>query len=245
MSPPRRSAVRFALTFLAVAAWFALAGLPTPARIWVVLLLVPLPFAAVAQMRLTGNPETLPRMPVYASTSIFLWLLALASLLVGRFSQTSVADAGLNGVPPVTFALQSVSIVAFGIASLFVSRWLGITESPVVRRLIPTTGPERLAFAGVSMTAGFCEELVFRGYLLHWLTTAWGPALAVIASCAVFGWMHAYQNGRGALRAAFLGLILCVPPLTTGSIAAGIAAHAGIDLIAGLFLAHRLLPDLA
>jgi membrane protease YdiL (CAAX protease family) len=78
------------------------------------------------------------------------------------------------------------------------------------------------------------------------LRTAWHSALlAVLIGSAVFGWMHAYQQSRGAVRAGVLGAMLAVPAVLSGSVLPSMIAHAAMDIISGLFLRHRLAPDLA
>jgi len=97
----------------------------------------------------------------------------------------------------------------------------------------------------VSLTAGSCEELVFRGFLISLLVNAWGsPALAVVLSSAAFGWMHAYQEPGGAIRAALLGAALALPVVLYGSVIPSMIAHTAIDVISGILLQKRLISDL-
>jgi membrane protease YdiL (CAAX protease family) len=237
---------RFGLVGLAAAAaWLALAPTPWPARIWAVLLLVPLPVLASAQTRLIAEPQTVPRIPVYASSAISLWMLAFVTAPVSMLSGFTAADLGLRVPPPGPFLVAAAGVTVAAIAILFIMSAAGIRESPLTRRLIPVSRREKLAFTGLSVTAGICEEFVFRGFLLYILIALRGPTFAVLLSSAAFGWLHAYQHPGGAFRAALLGALLCVPPLVTGSILPAVVAHAAIDIIAGLFLARRLVMRMA
>ena len=44
-----------------------------------------------------------------------------------------------------------------------------IESQPNVRMILPATVREARVFTGVSITAGICEELLYRGYLLWYL----------------------------------------------------------------------------
>lgn len=61
---------------------------------------------------------------------------------------------------------------------------------------LPHTQQERGWFAAVSVTAGICEELVYRGFLI-WALQPWAGAWGAAAvSLAGFTFAHAYQ-GKG------------------------------------------------
>ena len=87
----------------------------------------------------------------------------------------------------------------------------------------------------VSVTAGVCEEVVFRGfltaYLMSWLGVPfWGAALL---SSLGFGLAHMYQGPLGILKTGFVGYALALLYGLTGSLWAPILAHALMDLVAG------------
>ena len=97
-------------------------------------------------------------------------------------------------------------------------------------------------FVLVAISAGICEEILFRGFLLRVLVLATGVTpLAVILSAGAFGVVHAYQSPAGALRAALLGVLLTVPVLLDASLVSAMIAHTLIDLLSGLWLARYLL----
>lgn len=224
----------------------ALQPLAWPARAFTVFLLVVLPVLAVAQARaLRGiEPQQLPRLSLYASSAIMLWLLAIATIVTAAYSQFTARLIGLQSLQLdlflawTSFALATATMLyAFG-------RYFGLQESPVLLHLLPQSVRERLSFIVLSITAGICEELVFRGFLIAALTVPLGStALAVALSCALFGALHAYQGAPGALRASVLGLGLAIPFVVTGSLLPSVVAHTAIDLAGGLWLVRRLNPQ--
>jgi hypothetical protein len=118
-------------------------------------------------------------------------------------------------------------------------------DSKTVRAVAPRTPLDLLLWIVVSLTAGFCEEHIFRGYLLKQATVlamrAGLPRLfAIVLSIAVtsliFGSLHLYEGLGGALVIAGLGVIYSVIALQLGNLRAVIAAHFLQDFFAGLFL---------
>jgi uncharacterized protein len=117
-----------------------------------------------------------------------------------------------------------------------------VRETAIMHEIIPVTKLEKLVFCGLSVSAGICEELAFRGFLLLAVTVASGSVAAgVLLSSIAFGLLHAHQNAAGAARAALLGAALCIPLLITGSIYPSMTAHALIDIAGGLWLGKWML----
>lgn len=92
------------------------------------------------------------------------------------------------------------------------------------------TPRERRLLDALSVTAGICEEVVYRGLLLGTLATMIGLWPAVAASAVVFGAAHAYQGLGGALRTGVFGLIVALLTVLSGSIHVAVLLHVVHDL---------------
>lgn len=102
-----------------------------------------------------------------------------------------------------------------------------------LRAILPHTPEEFRLFAPLCVTAGICEELLFRGYLV-WVLRAWiGLWPAAIACMVVFGLAHSYQGFKFGFRAFLAGVGMGLLALATGSILPGMVLHALIDLGSG------------
>lgn len=221
--------------------WLAAAELTAPIRLWTTFLLVPFPAIMVLQTRLVAEPATLRRLPLYLGSAVSLWVLAGVTLLVALTGGLAPVEIGLVTGDAGEQLLWAAGVTLTAEAIMLAAHRLGLRESPLMSLLLPRTGRERAAFFGLSLSAGACEELVFRGFLITVLSTATGSlTMALLVSSLAFGITHAYQEPAGAARATLLGLLLAAPVVATGSLLGAALAHAAIDVIGGFWLGPRL-----
>jgi len=99
--------------------------------------------------------------------------------------------------------------------------------------LLPRSRGERRLFALVGVTAGVCEEWLYRGFFLA-VVAALAPGLPAVALVLVagvaFGLAHAYQGLAGVLTTGVFGALLAGVYLSTGSLLLPVLLHAAIDL---------------
>jgi uncharacterized protein len=110
--------------------------------------------------------------------------------------------------------------------------------------LLPRTRAERRLFTLVGVTAGVCEEWLYRGFFLAVVAAlAGGPPVAVLVVIAAlaFGLAHAYQGLVGIVTTGLLGGIMAAVYLQTGSLLLPVLLHAVIDL-RFLLVPSRVLP---
>lgn len=112
---------------------------------------------------------------------------------------------------------------------------LPMGRNAAIAALLPSTGAERLIWAVVAVSVGFCEEVVYRGYLQTQLAVFTGrPAAGVALQAALFGMAHLEQGPIASLTIGLSGLALGVLAHFRRSLLPGIACHIGIDLASGL-----------
>lgn len=125
--------------------------------------------------------------------------------------------------------------LAIGVGVGIVLARRGRTPAPApetVAFLLPVTANERRWAAGVAVTAGVAEELVFRGLFLALAIGLGGlsPLLAAVCVSVVFGVAHLYQGAQGVLVTGLLGGLLAAIVLNTESLLPAIALHVLVDL---------------
>jgi membrane protease YdiL (CAAX protease family) len=187
-----------------------------------------------------GDPRARSR--AYTYTLWQEWLAAAAAVAVMLHAGRPLSALWL--LPPHGWRLWlSVALpLAYGALVLMQGRALSARPAALtklrerlqpLRALVPHTPGEYRLFVPLSFTAGFCEELLFRGYLV-WVLQAWiGLWAAAGVSVVLFGLGHAYQGWKFGVRAFLAGVAMGGLALLTGSLLAGMALHALIDLGSG------------
>lgn len=99
--------------------------------------------------------------------------------------------------------------------------------------LLPHDRREVSWWWALSVTAGICEEVVYRGFLIAVLAAAMSTWAAVLLAAFIFGLNHAYQGPKGILKTGLVGLVLGGLFALTGSLWAPMLVHVVMDLAAG------------
>jgi len=102
--------------------------------------------------------------------------------------------------------------------------------------IAPQSTKEKRVFALLAITAGICEEILFRGLLMAALAEVAGTWPAVVLSTAIFGLGHAYQGWKGIGKTAAAGLVMALLAVGSGSLFVPILLHAVGDLTSGHML---------
>jgi membrane protease YdiL (CAAX protease family) len=104
--------------------------------------------------------------------------------------------------------------------------------------LAPSNGLEVALWICLSVTAGFCEEIAFRGYFLRQFgSLAGGVWMGVVGSSLLFGISHGYEGAAGMIAITAFGAMFCALAIVRQSLRPGIIAHAWHDIFSGLTLA--------
>ncbi len=185
----------------------------------------------------------LPRLALYLSAVFSQWILAVVGLGVVYLVARKVYVRGFAEMPLLSALRWGVGIAAAALLALGLVIWCERRgwlppESDLVYLLMPETPREKLwGILVLAPTAAFCEEFLFRGYLLtqmqdwlHSLLWAW------IVSSVAFGLAHVYQGWSGMTRAGLLGVLLAYPVVRWGSLYPSMLAHWMIDAVALVWL---------
>ncbi len=108
--------------------------------------------------------------------------------------------------------------------------------TPAVRALFPHGRAEVIAYLVLALTAGICEEVMFRGYLQAQLS-AWfrRPGAALLSQGLVFGAAHGYQGPKRMVVIAVYGVLFGLLRNWRRSLRPGMAAHFLQDGLIGVF----------
>ena len=132
----------------------------------------------------------------------------------------------------VAIAFWFVALMALGVTAAAL-RFRGTKES--VGFLAPHGLAQIALWIVVCVTAGFCEETIFRGYLQKQFIAWSGSAGAgLIASAAVFGACHIYQGVKPAIVITVYGLMFGILAQWRKSLRPGMITHALHDTVSGI-----------
>jgi uncharacterized protein len=152
--------------------------------------------------------------------------VTLATLSGGRWSAPKDIVRDFLIALPFWALLQLVDVLTAPL--------LGSNSAKSINILLPVGGVEIAVWILLSLTAGFVEELVFRGYLQRQLLALSGRAsVAVCGQAAVFGLMHAYQGWRLVSLICLIGLLFGLLAAWRRSTRPGMMAHALTDIWGG------------
>jgi membrane protease YdiL (CAAX protease family) len=161
---------------------------------------------------------------------LFIWLalkrrgLPISSLISGRWKNpiALLRDLGLA----IGFLIVVLPLMAV------MGRLLGTDPNQI--SFVPKTAFEAIVWLGVAATAGFCEELIFRGYLTQQLT-GWTNSriLAIAIQGIAFGLAHGYQS-KSMIAIMVYGWLIGLLAFWRKSLRPGMFSHALQDGALGL-----------
>ncbi len=190
------------------------------------------------QMRAAANPH---RVRYYLLTLFFEWLLFVFVLVGVRRSGASVLLILGDRWHSVRQVLRDVGIAAaFWLVSagllLILGRLLRITAlRQKMDFILPSGWAEITLWVALSVTAGICEETVFRGYLQRqFIALTRNAPAGILLSAAAFGAAHAYQGFRMVILIGLYGAMFGILAHWRGSVRPGMIAHAWQDSLSGV-----------
>lgn len=193
--------------------------------------------------RLRTVRHPLARTQCYLRCLAVLWLATLAAMALMPIEALWNAPPGMrtlaSGTSPA-FILVLITALTIGLLMPLALAYFHVPtrerifdQLKEIDYLLPQSRREIALFAGVSVTAGICEEVLYRGFLFTYLQASpWNldPFTTVLVSSALFGIAHFGQGIKGMLLTGVVGATLGMLYLVTGSLLAPIIVHILIDL---------------
>ncbi|MET0416487.1 MAG: CPBP family intramembrane glutamic endopeptidase [Actinoplanes sp.] len=200
--------------------------------------------------RLDGDEAQ--RVRVFRNTIAGAWALAAIAALIVVAPADELRPSDVGWTWPANAALTALlAVLALGMSigsAAQIRRHMRAGRPsplpPELTVLLPRTPRERRLVAGLAVTAGVTEEVVYRGFLIGAVIAVFGapPLLAAALSLLLFVAAHAYQGRQGLVGASAAGLLLTLLYLVSGSILPGIVVHAVQDLVSLLTVPAAATP---
>jgi uncharacterized protein len=204
-----------------------------------------------ATRRLKKAPGSPQKIAYYKILCAWLWLSSVVAVTTLGFRKIftiapiPVEALWLFGHAWVKYLVGTVIVSFVGLTFLSCAMvvWKKLRNRPRSYRsanalkafdyFFPATRIERRWWVFVCVTAGICEETLFRGFLLHYLHVfPWNLnlTLALLISSLIFGLNHLFQGIGGVVSTATAGLLFGLLFLLSGNLLLPIILHALVDL---------------
>jgi len=194
---------------------------------------------------------TTERLNLYASTIAFQWF-AVAVVAWRSWAHGFTAfQLGLR-VPDRTRIVIASIVGAAIIAAL---QWLNLrrvgkipveSRGPLqvlAERILPQSTVELLPYLALAITAGLCEEFLYRGFAMAvFLRVGFQAWAVVLVSSVLFGLAHSYQGKGGVVMTLLIGVLLGTSRLIYGSLVPAIVGHSAVEVVAGTAGPRYLTP---
>jgi membrane protease YdiL (CAAX protease family) len=180
-------------------------------------------------------------MPLYLSLIVFEWLLVgfvwfglrrgrglkVRDLIGGRWSGSReiLRDLGIA----LVFWILWTSV------GELVKYLLGPSTARSVDALLPRGYLEMAGWVLLSLSAGFCEEVVYRGYLQRqFLALTGSTAAAILIQGVLFGVTHGYQGTKLVITISVYGVLYGALASWRKSLRPGMISHGWSDVFSGI-----------
>ena len=197
-------------------------------------------YSVVHRMSAAENPS---RLRLYLPTLAWEWLVVgyiyWGLRRRGKSFQAIAGDRWKSAAAffidiAIAFGFWLTALVILGLVAYLV-RAPGMQQA--ARNIAPRDPVESLVWVALSITAGICEETIFRGYLQKQFI-AWtrSQAVGVVLSAVLFGAGHIYQGAKATIVIGTYGLLFGILAEFRKNLRPGMITHAWHDTISGLAL---------
>jgi membrane protease YdiL (CAAX protease family) len=186
---------------------------------------------------------TRERVSLYASTIAFQWVAAGVAGWRAWARGFTASQLGLVVHDGWRVAIAAV----LGAGLLAALHWLNLRRmgrlttktrgvlQALAERILPQSPVEILPFLALALTAGVCEEFLYRGFTLAAFSRAGLPVWsAVLLSSALFGLAHLYQGRGGLVGTMILGTLFGAARIAYDSVVPVMFWHIAVDVVAGV-----------
>ena len=187
------------------------------------------------------------KISLYYSNGLMLYAMAAVVILTCWFTGRPLTEIGL-GWGRVPYDLTAVLLLAGFLLLYFFDLYheAGSAESREETRreftklgFLPVTATQFLHFIFLAVAAGVGEEIVYRGFMITYLSellgsTGWSVAAVLLVPAVAFGVGHIYQGWRAVGKIIAMAVLFGFFYLRTNTLWPLMLIHTAVDVFGGL-----------
>ena len=196
------------------------------------------------------RPNLPEKKHIYFSNGLMLWIGALLVITNWNWVGRSWELLGVNWPTISTTVIIMCSLLL--VIYAFDSFWNVLNydkqhkeeeASAMLEQVLPESWKEYGQFIFLAISAGVCEEIVYRGFLVNYFleitrSFTFGPYLAIIIPSIIFSVSHLYQGWLNVVKIFSLSILFCGIFLFSHSLLLVVAIHVFVDLASGALVTY-------
>jgi membrane protease YdiL (CAAX protease family) len=173
------------------------------------------------------------RILFYHTQVLWEWSWVVVLILIVIPIPEPLKWLGLTLPNQIGWIIMAALLLGIGLSTVLLRRNPGAMAN--MRRsleassiLLPSTPAERKWYAATAITAGICEELLYRGFLMRYLPSTFtflDWLLVAILSGIIYGLSRAYQGFKGITQTALTGFSFAIVYILSGSLLPAMVFH--------------------
>ena len=182
---------------------------------------------------------------LYHGNALLLTVFALVVISIWRLPGRTLSALGITWPEwNATVSLLLLAISCLYALDIFfqygLRRWRkkSFQQKHATFSFVPADARELTHFIFLAFAAGIGEEIIFRGYLIHYIifwsgNTPEGIFTACLLSSALFAFLHGYQGFKSMVKIFFLAMLFAGLYIMSRSLLLVIFIHTLIDVLSG------------
>ncbi len=191
----------------------------------------------ILKKRLNTEPNT--RLLYYRTQMVWEWSWVVLIIIIFIPRPQPFTQLGLTVPGPLGWGIMAALLLGIGLSTVLPRRNPRALQNmqrnlEATTVMLPVTSLERKWYAVTAITAGICEELLYRGFLLNFIAITF-PGLDFLIACiisgVVFGLSRAYLGGRGVFQSILNGFSFAVVYFLSGNLLSAIGGRPPVAFI--------------
>ncbi|MEY3420868.1 MAG: hypothetical protein RIR48_1157 [Bacteroidota bacterium] len=214
-------------------------------HIFAIFILIVIPALSVRSEKM--SPDLIESLPpkkhLFYSNGLMLFIGALLVVTSWNISERPWSALGIEWIQqnPIVWIL-SITILIFYFGDIlygYINKNYLKSRMDEMQYIIPVNWDEFKPYIFLAFSAGICEEIVFRGFLITYIfyyigDMPYGQGIAMAIPALVFSLSHLYQGWWAVLKIFIIALLFGAIFIFSGSLILVILIHIFIDLVSGL-----------